>query len=122
MSTRKITQDELVRELRDRCGDDPMRWAFQCPNCKDVATGQDFHDALAESGGNASDHLGQECIGRRLGALTRSAEPYRGRGCDWAAYGLFRGPWLVTLPDGKEIGCFPIADAPRPSEAVQHGK
>lgn len=117
-----VTQDELVAELRQRFGNDPMRWAFQCPSCRDVATSQDFRNALDAhprqrrdgSPVRASDLLGQECIGRTLGVLQR-AQPkggYQGRGCDWTAYGLFRGPWFVVLPDGEKIPSFPIADAP----------
>jgi hypothetical protein len=70
-----------------------------------VATPQDFKDAGANP-----NRIGQECIGRSLGAL-RKNEKYTGRGCDWCAYGLFRGPWIVVMPDGQEVGSFPLADA-----------
>lgn len=115
-----MTQDELVAEMRRRFGADPMRWAFACPSCGDVATGLDFRTALAErprtsrdgSPTMASDLLGQECIGRVLGALEeRRQEDWKGRGCDWCAYGLFRGPLRVTLPNGKAVHSFHIAEA-----------
>ena len=99
------TQAELLEEARRRFGDDPKQWAFVCPSCGDVATAQDFLDAGADP--NA---IGQDCIGRATGALTRSG-PTNTRGCDWCAYGLFRGPWLITLPDGKEVGGFALAPA-----------
>lgn len=114
---RKLTQAELVAEARERFGDDPMKWAFQCPSCKDIATGLDFRDALAEhprrhmrSGEDviASDLLGRECVGRTLGALT---DGYTGRGCNWAAYGLFPGPWTIEMPDGRSVHGFPLAPA-----------
>jgi len=119
MPHRKLTQAELLTELKGRFGDDPMDWAFQCPHCKDVATGRDFREALTAhphqnrdgSPVTASDVLGQECIGRTLGALGRDGK-YAGRGCDWCAYGLFPGPWLIVTPDGREIASFPLADAP----------
>lgn len=114
-NSRTLTQDEFLAEVRDRFGDDPMAWAFQCPNCNTITTGADFKAALiAHPTPNrttgepltASDLLGQECIGRRA----------EGVGCDWAAYGLFRGPWTVTVPDGgMPIYTFPFAPAP-------HGK
>lgn len=119
MTHRKLTQAELVAEAKARFGDDPMQWAFQCPTCKDIATGQDFRDALAEHPRTnlrtdkpviASDIIGKECIGRTLGALGR--KPYKGRGCDWAAYGLFAGPWEIVLPDGRSMHAFPLAPAP----------
>ena len=118
----RMTQDEMVRELTRRFGPSPNNWAFHCPICEDNATGADWKSALIEKGikerdgtpANASDYLGQECIGRVLGALSGTVEDGqryrgRGRGCDWCAYGLFRGPWFIVLPDGREVGSFPIA-------------
>lgn len=111
----KRTQDELLAELKARFGDDPMNWAFVCPSCKDVATGQDFRTALDQAGDvlvKASDRLGQECIGRTLGALdAKKQEDWKGRGCDWVAYGLFHGPEFAVTPEGKEIAHFSLAEA-----------
>ncbi len=118
-----MTQAELVVELRRRFGDDPMAWAFVCPACGDVATGLDFRTALAErprtnrDGAQtvASDLLGQACIGRVLGALEeRRQKDWKGRGCDWAAFGLFQGPLKVTLPNGSTVRSFHIAEAVTP--------
>jgi hypothetical protein len=107
------TQAELVAEARARFGDDTKTWAFECPTCGDVATAQDFIDADADP-----QRVGQECIGRSLGALTRSkrGKDAAGRGCDWTAYGLVRGPWIIVLPaeDGapeREVGGFALAAA-----------
>lgn len=115
MKTRKITQAELIAEATERFGDDPKTWAFKCPSCGDTATAADFIAA-----GTSANFVGQECVGRHLGALAKSGK-YTGRGCDWAAYGLFRGPWEVVMPagDGKperSIWSFPLADAPVPAE------
>jgi hypothetical protein len=111
----KRTQDELVAELKARFGENPLDWAFQCPACKDVATAEEFSEAIAadpeREGQHASEHIGQVCIGRLLGALSKDTE-YAGRGCDWAAFGLFRGPEFVVMPDGREVPSFPIAPAP----------
>lgn len=104
----KLTQDELLAEARKRFGDNPMTWAFKCPNCGDVATAKDFP--------SGSEQLGQACVGRFLGALgCRSNDEWTasgGRGCDWCAFGLFSGPWTVIMPNGKEVGSFPLADVP----------
>lgn len=121
---RTLTQAELLAEARERFGQDPRDWAFRCPHCGDVANGRDFSRALADhprthADGSkviASDVLGQECIGRTLGALKDRAEKWTGRGCDWAAYGLFRGPWEIVMPDGRSVWSFPLAAAP--AEAV----
>ncbi|MEU8968099.1 VVA0879 family protein [Streptomyces monashensis] len=116
---RKLTQAQLDTEAKARFGDDPLKWAFVCPSCGDIANGQDFTEALAEPPRTnlrtnepviASDIVGQECIGRALGALDR--KPYKGRGCDWAAYGLFCGPWEIELPNGRTMHAFPLAPAP----------
>nr|WP_146607372.1 VVA0879 family protein [Spongiactinospora gelatinilytica] len=61
---------------------------------------------------SASDLLSQQCIGRTLGALKTSASDWKGRGCDWAAFGLLRGPWEVVMEDRKSVWTFPLADAP----------
>ena len=106
-STRKLTQDELLTELHERCGTDPMQWAFICPNCETITTSQEMANALKaypqqNRSGNpviASDVIGQECIGR--------IDP--DQGCNWAAFGLFRGPWEIELPNGDSMWCFPIA-------------
>lgn len=105
---RKLTQAELVAEARARFGDDPNTWAFQCPNCKDIAVANDFP---AEH----RDALGQECVGRHRGALAGPPNPTgRGeatRGCDWCAFGLFSGPWEIEMPNGKTAASFPLAPA-----------
>ena len=117
MTTR--THKEFLNELKSRFGSDPMRWAFKCPACKDIATGADFLKAakergIGDPGTYASARLGQECIGRTLGALsTDQGKEYRGRGCDWAAYGLFSGPDFVEIPNGdgttRKVPTFEIA-------------
>jgi len=121
---RKLTQAELLAEATERFGPDPMDIAFRCPNCDDVATIREFKEA-----GASTAAPGQDCIGRHLGALDKakhaSAEGYRkkgGRGCDWAAYGLFRGPWEIVVPaEGdrpeRSIWGFPLADGTRPGAA-----
>jgi hypothetical protein len=109
--TRKeMTQDELVAEATRRFGPDPEGWTFICPNCMDTTTAQDFRLAGADP-----NLLGQECIGRYHGALSGLATTDHGRstaerGCDWAAYGLLAGPWLVTDPSGRVVPCFGLAE------------
>lgn len=108
----RMTQAELVEQMTERFGPDHHAWAFICPRCGDVASFQDFIDAGADP-----QKCGQECIGRSLGVLKRDQPPggYRGRGCDWCAYGLFRGPIAYVMPDGHEAWGFRVA--PTPSEA-----
>lgn len=123
---RKLTQEQLRAEARARFGDNPLDWAFRCPHCGDVATGNDFSKALTEnprthrdgSKVSVSDIIGQECIGRLLGALNGPAGTDGGRGeasrgCDWVAYGLLCGPWEVVLADGRSMWAFPLAEVTR---------
>lgn len=103
-----FTHERFLSTLRERFGEHARNWAFACPNCGDVATGLDFRAALADHPRTrrdgepviASDIMGQQCIGRTLGALTKGE--YTGRGCDWAAGGLFSGPIYVELPPTGE--------------------
>lgn len=110
---RQWTQQELIDEARRRFGDDAKQWAFICPNCSDIACAADFIAINADP-----QRVGQECIGRSCGALTKDAVGTDGRGhakrgCDWAAYGLFPGPWVITVPtpDGgtKDLSSFRLA-------------
>lgn len=112
----RVTQDELVVEATLRFGADPMLFAFQCPTCDDVATIGEWKE-LGDPG-----RAGQECIGRKLGALKKPKATNK-RGCDWAAYGLFRGPWeIVIAPEGdqpeRSIWGFPLAGEPHPDGPV----
>lgn len=114
---RTLTQDELLTELRTRFGEDPMDWAFQCPTCEDIATGRDFSQVLKDQPRTrpdgttvtASDLLGQECIGRLLGAL--ATPPTHTRGCSRVAYGFIPAPWTVVI-DGISRSAFPLAPTP----------
>lgn len=109
---RALTQAELGEEAARRFGPDPMNWAFICPNCGDIATAKDFPER---------ERVGQECVGRHRGALEGEPGPQgRGqaeRGCNWAAYGLLRGPWEVTMPDGQVAYGFALAPAPESAPA-----
>ena len=103
---RKLTQAELMVEAQARFGDDPLDFAFICPHCGDVAAIREFPEGKR-------DRAGQECIGRSLGALERRPPnvKYKGRGCDWTAYGFFPGPWEVVMPDGHSANGFALAEA-----------
>jgi hypothetical protein len=112
----RLTVDELLAEAKLRFGDDPMKFAFQCPTCDDVATLREWQ-ALG-----SQELAGQECIGRATGALTKP-KPTNTRGCDWTAYGLFHGPWEIVIAaegDKPERGIwgFPLAGDPAPDGPV----
>lgn len=119
-SHRKLTQAQLMDEAKQRFGDDPLKWAFECPHCGDVATLGDFQQLGVDPA-----RAGQECIGRHLGALQRppGTDPaeYASRGCDWVSYGLIRGPWQIVLPeDGsgaeRSLWAFPLAQVDEQTE------
>ena len=88
-----ITQDEWIKEGNRRFGSDFKKWKFVCPKCKHIASIQEFVDL-----GLDPNDAYQECIGRHVG----------GKGCDWAAYGLFgtlgNGRIVKYEKDGKEVG------------------
>ena len=111
---RKLTQGELLALGKERFGDDPMKYAFACPNCDDVASLGDFAAAGADPG-----KAGQECIGRSIGALNNP--PTNTRGCNWVAYGLIPGPWEIVMPaEGdrpeRSARSFPLAEGASANE------
>jgi len=98
---RALTDEQFAIEACERFGDDPAKWAFECPSCHDIATAAEFP-------GPVRFLVGGECIGRHV----------EGRGCQrTAAAGLVPGPWLLRLGDGTVAPCFPLA--PAPSQAPQ---
>jgi hypothetical protein len=74
-----------------RFGPDMLDWRFVCPNCGDVASVREF----PEDSRNAA---GAECIGRSA----------PGRGCNWAAGGLFAGPAWVLRTVAGEVRAIPV--------------
>lgn len=111
MPTKYASQDAWLRKGEALFGRDYLKWRFQCPACKRVQTPEQFRPYGPK--GARPDSAAQECIGRYMDG---KAGPMR---CDWAAFGLFRGPDIVVM-DGKDVGVFPF-DAP-PVEAGQHAK
>ncbi|MGW7100305.1 VVA0879 family protein [Streptomyces sp. NPDC054838] len=124
----KLAHRDLLAETRRRFGDATDRWAFQCPNCADVASIADWRQALTdhptmrrgERVDNPGELIGQECLGRILGALDGPQNEWEGRGCDWTAYGLFRGPWEIVMDGTPERSAwsFPLAAGDDPATAV----
>lgn len=118
--TKTMTRDELLDEARRRFGDDPADFAFVCPRCGDVATVADFQKY------GLGHRAGSECIGRLCGALQGPRKPDRdgvvrgvaGRGCNWTAGGLFRGPWTIIVKPGVSIYSFALAPATVTPEPV----
>jgi hypothetical protein len=96
----KLTREEWEAKGRELFGEDQSKWRFVCPACgreASMASTRDDHvDALPRLR-ERNYRIEQECIGRHL----------PGVGCNWAAYGLFRGPLFV---DG--LACFDFAGKP----------
>lgn len=75
-------------------GADPASWRFRCPACEIVMSITRAHGLSDDDKAKlraAGWVIEQECIGRYL----------EGRGCDWCAYGLFKGPFFVMRADRK---------------------
>jgi hypothetical protein len=135
VAVREMTQAELAVEAWCRFGDDPMQWAFACPNCGDVATAAEFPR-------DKRSRVGQECLGRYLAAVKPNDEPGAPdetpetgteqnddatgpapapavRGCEWTAYEPIPAPWRITMPDGTVYPSFPLAEGLRLLPAPQ---
>jgi hypothetical protein len=75
--------------------EDRSRWAFQCPMCGRKQVMDEFKEF--KNRGAKPSSFSNECLGRYTGGKNG---PHK---CDWAAYGMFRGPSFVAVEkDGKE--------------------
>ena len=92
--------EEWKKEACKRFGDDELEWAFVCPACGNVAKVKDF--AQYKDNGATPDSAPQNCIGRYTGGRKG---PHK---CDWAAYGLFRGPNIIKDKE-TEVPIFDFA-------------
>jgi hypothetical protein len=91
------SRDIWLQRGRELFGDDFQVWRFRCPICHRVQTIGDFRKF--KDLGASPDSAAQECIGRYTGGMDGPD------GCDWAAYGLFRGPDMIQTAAGP-IGVF----------------
>lgn len=94
---REIKRTPLVEWQRVMAARGTLDCKFVCPSCGLTSSPNDFK-AL----GVDPERAAKECIGRH--------DPERG--CDWAAYGLFRGPEFVLHADGSESPVFAFAEVP----------
>lgn len=105
----EITREQWEAKGVELFGPDQTKHRFVCPTCGKELSVESVRAEFAEflpslrAGGYAIE---QECIGRYV----------KGVGCDWAAYGLFRGPLLVRSGDSV-IPTFDYAGKPFTSEA-----
>lgn len=106
---KEMTRDEWFAEGKRLYGDDVEKWRVRCPMCGKVSEVSEFKAA----GASSPDCAFVECIGRYTGKGTPRKEP-DGKGCNWAAYGLFGIPrddkYIITFEDGAKIETFPFAD------------
>lgn len=99
----KVTQAQWEAKGAELFGDDKEAWRFVCPTCGNALSVAEAKQTLPEIKGRGWS-VESECIGR----YTDKA------GCNWAAYGLFRGPVFVTPsehPD-KQVPVFDFAGRP----------
>lgn len=90
-----MTRAEWLAEGERRFGEHKIAWRFRCPACHNVMSVERASVTDPDVKGKGW-HVENECIGR----YTERVD------CDWAAYGLFRGPVLVTCEDGTVIPVF----------------
>lgn len=106
---RKLTRDEYITEMTQRWGPVGRYWKCQCPVCGIIYS-------LADCGTDAdSAQRGLfGCIGRinGKGGTAFGESPPNEHGCDFAANGLFRSPWLIfksKIDEDEPTGVMPIA-------------
>lgn len=100
------TVDEWQARLFDIAGgrdqEHLQHVTFVCPMCHETHSVREFYEAAKDRGDDMHEWdptvAAQECLHRFLDDGQ----------CDWCAYGLFRGPVIVTDPDGGTTGVFPF--------------
>lgn len=100
----RYTLDEWQTEVARLCGgeitkESCQRVTFECPACHETHSVGDFVKVMEDRGelsGFDPGTAAQQCFHRFVGD---------GK-CDWCAFGLFRGPVIITHPDGTESGVF----------------
>ncbi len=96
------TEKEWFAKGESLFGTDKMKWRFQCPMCKKTQSAEELKQ-FAEKGATPSSAY-SHCRGRYTGG---KSGPDR---CNWASYGLFRGPVTVTHDEGKPTFVFDFAE------------
>ena len=95
MNGKIFTLEEWQAEGKRRYGENIEDWKFKCPHCGNIASGKEFKDAGAEP-----NDMYQTCIGRHT----------KGKGCDWAAFGLFDICKVHVKSGDKEIPVFEFGE------------
>lgn len=96
------TEAEWNAKGKKLFGDNHTQWWFKCPSCNRVQCVEEFRQ-FKPKGANPNTAY-QECMGRYTGGRKG---PHK---CDWAAFGLFQGPDMVTREDGTKIPVFEFAE------------
>lgn len=96
-----LSLDEWIQRGNALFGKDVKQWRFQCANCKEAQTAQEFLDAGISSE-TAMARFYFSCIGRLV----------KGRGCDWTLGGLFtkHKTEVIEPTGGKPTPVFEFAD------------
>ncbi|MGE3175822.1 MAG: VVA0879 family protein [Vicinamibacterales bacterium] len=114
---RRLTRAEYLAEMELAHGAFPPKWRCKCPIC-----GIEYSLAeCIEAGGGPADRDARRaiadrglsgCIGRinGKGGDAFGTRPHNEHGCNFAANGLLRSPWILAAEDGQpETGVMPIA-------------
>lgn len=96
-ASHEYTLEEWRAEAARRFGP-PRDWSFICPACRHIQSPASIEAAGCDS--DAPQLAPEVCYGRGT---------YKGKDCDWKAYGLFHGPVAVKFPDGKISYAFDFA-------------
>ena len=104
-----VTKEQWEKKGVELFGENQTKWRFVCPRCGKELSIESARVEFAEHLPMLREKrfsIEQECIGRYV----------PGVGCNWAAYGLFRGPLIVV--DGEQnTASFDFAGKPFTAEA-----
>ncbi|WP_293857286.1 VVA0879 family protein [uncultured Alsobacter sp.] len=117
---RQITVDQFRAELVAQGVSSHEHFAFRCPMCGTIQSGQDLIKAGAgKTFAEVERYIAFSCVGRWTGAGAPRKKP-DGKPCDWTLGGLFALHKLeVVTPEGQTCPRFEPAT---PEEAQAHEK
>jgi hypothetical protein len=98
----KMTEAEWTALGAELFGADKTKWRFVCPHCKhaiSIVEARKLPEDQLRSLREGDWRIEQECVGRHISSI----------GCDWAAFGLFSGPFFVARDGGTETPVFGFA-------------
>ncbi len=112
----KLTHKEWLAKGRELFGANFRDWKFVCPNCDNIQSGRDFHEA-GHIASPFADQAYFSCIGRWIEGCKGEFLKNKLSPCNYTNGGLFDfAPLRVVDDSGEEHSAFEFYIGPAPEE------